>query len=85
MSYEIRFTPASVRDIRKLSTSDQQKVLHKISQLEDNPRPAGSLKLRNTVDLYRVRIGDLRIVYQDQDDHLLVLVVKIARRDKVYR
>ena len=85
MSYEIRFTPASVRDIRKLSSLDQEKVLKKISELEETPRPAGSLKLRNAEDLFRIRTGDLRIIYQIHDDHLLMVIIRIARRDKVYR
>lgn len=85
MSYEIRFTPASVRDIRKLSSLDQQRVLKKINELEDTPRPAGSLKLKNAEDLFRIRTGDLRIIYQIRDDHLLVVIIRIARRDKVYR
>ena len=85
MSYEIRFAPASVRDIRKLPAFDQERVLERIRQLGDSPWPTGSVKLRNSEDLYRIRLGDLRIIYQVQDNCLLVIVVNIAQMDKAYR
>jgi len=53
--------------------------------LANNPRPFGSDKLAGPEELYRVRVGDYRIVYQIQDEALLVLVVKIGHRREVYR
>lgn len=53
--------------------------------LAENPRPIGSEKLTGSEDLHRIRVGDYRILYQIQDDALLVLVVKIGHRREVYR
>lgn len=49
------------------------------------PRPAGMVKLAGEEELYRVRVGDYRIIYTIQDDQLLVLVVTIAHRREAYR
>ncbi len=50
-----------------------------------NPRPKGVKKLSGLDDLYRIRVGDYRIVYQIHDDRLIVLVVRIGHRKDVYR
>ena len=53
--------------------------------LAANPRPKGVKKLSGPDDLYRIRVGDYRIVYQIHDDRLIVLVVRIGHRKDVYR
>ena len=53
--------------------------------LAANPRPPGVEKLAGPDDFYRIRVGDYRIIYQIQDDVLMILVVKIGHRREVYR
>jgi mRNA interferase RelE/StbE len=50
-----------------------------------DPRPPGAKKLADSDKLYRIRSGNYRIVYQVEDEILLVLVVKIGDRKDVYR
>ena len=52
--------------------------------LADDPRPVGVKKLHGQ-DRYRIRVGDYRVIYQIEDEVLLVLVVEIAHRREVYR
>lgn len=56
-----------------------------INQLEQDARPSGCKKLAGEPDLYRIRIGDYRIVYQVNDSELTVLVLAIAHRSQIYR
>lgn len=56
-----------------------------IDQLSENPRPAGGVKLAGGPDLFRVRVGDYRIIYQVKDETLTVLVVSIGHRRDIYR
>jgi mRNA interferase RelE/StbE len=56
-----------------------------IDGLEQEARPAGCVKLAGSPDLYRIRVGDYRIVYQVQDTQLVVLVLSIGHRREVYR
>jgi len=49
------------------------------------PVPPDSVKLQGVDDLYRVRVGDYRILYQVQDAILVVLVVEIGHRREIYR
>ncbi len=63
----------------------QRKISTKIEALASDPRPAGCRKLRGADDIYRVRVGDYRVLYQVSDDELLVLVVSVRKRGKVYK
>jgi len=51
----------------------------------ENPRPPGATKLEGGGELYRIRSGDYRIIYQIRDDRLVVLVVIVGHRREVYR
>ena len=56
-----------------------------IGGLASNPRPPGCLKMQDEDRLYRMRVGDYRIIYQIQDAVLVVLVVQIGNRREIYR
>ena len=56
-----------------------------IDGLAQNARPSGCMKLAGEPDLYRVRVGDYRIIYQVNDPKLTVLVLSIAHRREIYR
>jgi len=53
--------------------------------LAENPRPNGSVKLAGPEPLYRIRVGDYRIIYDIRESELLILVVAIGHRREIYR
>jgi mRNA interferase RelE/StbE len=61
-----------------LPAQEQERLQPKIDALATEPRPIGVIKLAGEEDLYRIRVGDYRIIYSIQDAQLLVLVVKIG-------
>ncbi|NOY29357.1 MAG: type II toxin-antitoxin system RelE/ParE family toxin [Planctomycetes bacterium] len=83
--YSIVFAPAVLRQLRKLPTRDQKRIVREIELLEDNPRPSGVKKLIGEDNFWRIRIGDYRVVYEIKDAKLLVLVLRIAHRKDIYR
>lgn len=85
MSYLIKFTPQARRTMKKLDRAIQKQVLDCIVLIEDNPRPPGVKKLAGIDDLYRVRFGDYRIVYQIDDEGHSVLIAKVGHRRDIYR
>lgn len=50
----------------------------------EDPRPKDAIKLAGQDGLYRVRVGDYRIVYQLRDEVLLVVIVRVGHRREVY-
>ena len=86
MSYRVLVTPAPTRFLERLrDESLKRRIAKALRVLENDPRPPGSLKLQGGDELYRVRVGDYRIVYQIQDAVLVVLVVQIGHRREIYR
>jgi mRNA interferase RelE/StbE len=71
--------------LSELSRADLRRVDARIRALADNPRPPGAKKLEGVEDLYRIRSGDFRILYQIEDANLIVVIVDVDNRRDVYR
>ena len=84
MTYEVRLTPAAVRQLRKLDPPGRRRVQAAIDLLAEDPRPPGARQLVGGAGEWRVRTGDFRIIYDIRDGELLVLVVKVGHRRDVY-
>lgn len=82
--YEIEFEAEALRGLARIPRHDQTRVLARIDTLAEDPRPAGSTKLKGQ-DAYRVRQGNYRIVYMIDDPIRVVTITKIADRKEVYR
>jgi mRNA interferase RelE/StbE len=82
--YIVELLPVAARQFRKLPENVRAAVARRIDVLADDPRAVGCEKLAGYPDLYRVRVGDYRIVYGLSDRLLLVLVVKVGSRADVY-
>jgi len=78
--YRRELTKRAQRELGKLSGDDFERVVAAIRGLRDNPRPHGAKKIRGPI--YRIRVGDWRIVYAVFDKDQLVIVGKVARRSK---
>ena len=85
MKHTVVITRSPQKALDRLESDMYARITRKLEELEDNPRPMGVEKLSGREDLYRVRVGNWRIVYAIQDQELIVLVVKVAHRREVYR
>ena len=84
--YRVLLRPPAQRFLRKLRDQPlAARLVVAMRGLANDPRPPGCGKLAGLENLYRIRVGDYRIVYQIRDEVLLVLVVKIGHRREVYR
>ena len=71
--------------LKKLHGDLLERIRNAIRMLADDPRPVGCTKLSGHENLYRIRIGDWRIIYAIEDNKLIVLILEIAPRGRVYR
>ena len=78
--YRLKLTSQAQRQLDKLPAEDLGKIVSAIQQLGDSPRPYGTKKLRGPI--YRIRVGDWRIIYAVFNKDNLIIVGKIARRSK---
>ena len=85
MVYKIEIVRAAQKQILSLPREEQIVIARAIDSLANIPRPNGCKKLHG-VDLWRLRFGHYRVVYQIDDETRLVIVVKVApRREDTYR
>ena len=83
-NYELVFKKSVAKDLRELPKADIKRILQRIRSLADDPRPTGCEKLSGQ-ERYRLRQGAYRIIYEIDDNVLIVLVVKVGHRRDVYR
>jgi len=82
--YSIFFKDSVRKDLDAIPKGDLLRIMERIGNLADDPRPAGSENLSGQ-EKYRVRQGNYRIVYSIQDTVLTIWVVKVGHRREVYR
>lgn len=81
----VEIAPAAQRQLRRLPPGDAARLRGPILALAVDPHPPGAMKLVGT-EFWRVRVGDLRVVYTIDDSNELVIVLKVARRsESTYR
>ncbi len=85
MNYQIQLSRSAERQLERFSPELRQRISSHITVLREEPRPFGSIRVKGRKDAFRIRVGDYRILYEVQDELLLVLVLKIAHRSDVYR
>jgi mRNA interferase RelE/StbE len=85
--YELRYEPVAGRELLALPAAAARRVALAINGLSNDPRPPNCAKLRGTKrDLYRLRVGTYRVIYEIRDEVFLILVVRVARRtERTYR
>lgn len=83
-SYKIEVAKKVRKNFQKIPKHDAKRILAAIESLAEEPRPNQSKKLKDE-ELYRLRIGIYRVIYQIFDDVLVIQVVKVGHRKDVYR
>ena len=82
-NYKIEIKKSAEKEISKLPKLVIKRIIYKIETLSDDPRPKGCKKL-SADEKYRIRVGVYRILYSIEDEKLVIFIVKVAHRKKVY-
>ncbi len=85
MTYRIEFTKRADKQFQALPAQVQRRIEPKIGSLAQNPRPYGAIKLSGEDNVYRIRISDYRVVYNIEDENVLVLIFRVDHRRDVYK
>lgn len=83
--YQVKLKSSAEKSLESLPAVVQHRIVLALRSLETNPRPHGSIKMAGSDNLWRIRVGDYRVVYEIQDDVLIVLVIRIGHRRDIYR
>ena len=85
MIYEVTLAPAAARQLRKFDPQVRRRVQAAIELLADDPRPPTATRLVGGAGEWRVRTGDYRIIYEIEENRLLVLVLNVGHRREIYQ
>jgi mRNA interferase RelE/StbE len=83
--YQVLFARSARKELESLPAATGDRIVVRLERLAAEPRPVGARKLRGAADLWRVRVGDYRVVYAIQDAQRIVDVRVVRHRKDVYR
>ena len=83
--YTITFARSARKELETLNFSVVNRILPKIEALAKEPRPRGCRKLHGEEDLWRIRVGDYRVIYAIYDEKRVVDIIVIRHRSEAYR
>ncbi len=81
-SYSLLIKPPAAKELESLPTKDRRRVVQRVRALAEDPRPPGAEKLKG-IELYRVRQGDYRVLYEIADAERAITVIKVGNRRDV--
>ena len=84
-NYTVTFSRSARKELESLPDSIVQRIFPKIEALEDNPRPRGVKKIEGEERMYRIRVGDYRVIYEIIDRTRTVDIAHIRHRRDAYR
>ena len=85
-SYNVKIKGSAQKEIRKLSNKNlRNKLISIINELYINPVPDEAKKIKGSNNIYRIRQGTYRIVYQIYKNDLLVIVIRVRHRKDAYK
>ena len=85
MTYQIALAPPAARQLRKFDPQVRRRIQAAFELLASEPRPPAATRLVGGSGEWRVRTGDYRIVYEIEDDRLLILVLRVGHRREIYQ
>jgi mRNA interferase RelE/StbE len=83
--YSIVFARSARKELQALPLDLAKRILKKIDLLTSNPKPIGSKKLRGHSSLWRIRVGEYRVIYNIDDNNLVVDISVVRHRSEAYR
>lgn len=83
--FVVEYDPKALKELKKLDEPIARRIARAVAELADDPRPHGTRPLTGFPELWRLRVGDYRVVYTIRNTELLVLALRIAHRSTVYR
>ncbi len=83
--FRIEYTNGARKDLRKLDQAIKERIGVSIDALGSEPHPHGSRKMVGSEALYRIRVGDYRVIYEVQKKIITVFIIRIGHRKDIYR
>lgn len=83
--YKIEWKKSAIKELKKINKKEIPKILNQIEKLAENPFPANYKKFLGTEHVYRIRIGNYRVLYSLYENELIIEVIKVVDRKNIYK
>jgi len=83
--YAVVFARSARRELERLQAQVARRIIAQIETLASNPRPPGCVKLQGADNLWRIRIGEYRVIYSIDDGGRVVDISAVRHRSDAYR
>ena len=85
MKNRIEVKRSAAKALKKIPKPDQKRISEKIDNLAENLPNPDTTKMKGNNPFHRIRVRDYRIIYEIQEDVLVILIVKVGHRKDIYR
>jgi mRNA interferase RelE/StbE len=85
LSYRIAVKRSAAKALKKIPKPDRKRIVKKIDSLAENLPNPDTTKMKGKNPFHKIRISDYRIIYEVQEEVLLILIVKVGHRKDIYR
>ncbi|MFH1249878.1 MAG: type II toxin-antitoxin system RelE/ParE family toxin [bacterium] len=85
--YSVEFLKEAVEELSNIDPIWQKRILNKIKILSADPKNLANniKKLKGKYqEYYRLRVGDYRVIYSQENDRLIILIIRIGHRKEIY-
>ena len=83
MTFKLFLSKKAASFLERISNDDKRRIVEKLKLLEGNPHILPYKKIRGREGTYRIRVGDLRVIFSVHENEILIL--KIGRRKGIYK
>ena len=84
-SFSIKWKSSAKKELKKIDRTEISKILSEIEKLAQEPYPSNHKKLLGTEHIYRIRVGNYRVIYSVINDELVIEVIRGRHRKEVYK
>ena len=81
---KIEFGTKALKFLSKLEKVSKERVFKRIKELYEDPFPSDVKKLKGEKDVYRIRVGDFRVLYRIIPEDEVILIFRVDKRSRVY-
>jgi len=84
-SFDIQWKASAKKELRKIDKTEIPKILKEIELLENDPYPTNHKKILGTEHIFRIKIGNYRVVYSVENQKLIIEIIRVRHRKEAYR
>lgn len=85
MTYRIQLKKSAMKSLKKLPKADKRRIAEAIDRSSESLPNPDTTKLKGNNPFHKLRVGNYRIIYEIQENVLVILVVKIGHRKDIYQ